>query len=301
MHTARGSQQPRRKPSSSAGLQLIVLDLAVSNGVGPFRRHAATPGRGTIPAVDRLLEATYRAESEHFWFRGFRAFIAPLLEAATAGTARPRILDAGCGTGVNLGVLDRLGEVYGFDLNRTGLAFAVQRGHRRIARATMASIPFPDAAFDLVTSFDVLYALPDEVERAGVREMARVLRPGGFLVVNVAAMDILKGGHGVLAEEVRRYSRRSLRQLLEDEGFEIQRLTYTNATLFPLVLAVRLLQRLTGVRSADRAGLEISIPAAPVNTLLTAALTTEAWLTRRVSMPFGSSLLCLARKRADRP
>lgn len=246
--------------------------------------------------MDRLLEATYRAEVRHFWFRGFRAFVRPLLARATAGVSRPRILDAGCGTGANLALLAEYGDTWGLDLNRTGLAFAVGAGHRRLARATVAAIPFADGSFDLVTSFDVLYALPEEDEGAAVREMARVLKPGGWLVVNVAAMRALRGHHSVLAGELRRYDRPMLRGLLDGAGFEIHRLTYTNATLFPLMLGVRLLQRATGFSTEADTEADIRIPAAPINGLLTAALRTEASLVRHVPMPFGSSLLCLARK-----
>ena len=118
-------------------------------------------------------------------------------------------------------------------------------------------MPFAAASFDLVTSFDVIYSLPDEAERAAVAEMFRVLRPGGHLVINVAAMALLTGNHSVLSGEVRRYSRASLARALHDGGFEIRRISYTNATIMPMVTAVRLLQRVTGHKESTR---EISIP-----------------------------------------
>jgi ubiquinone/menaquinone biosynthesis C-methylase UbiE len=122
--------------------------------------------------------------------------------------ARSTILE-GCGTGHNLGWLRKRAAV-GIDLTWTGLAFARSRGERAVAQATAAQLPFPDAAFDVVTSFDVIYALDDATESAALREMFRVLRPGGCLVINVAAMDLLKGNHSVLANEIRRYSRSTL-------------------------------------------------------------------------------------------
>lgn len=243
--------------------------------------------------MDRLLEATARAEHDHFWFRGFRRFVAPMLAAAVRNVPAPSILDCGCGTGNNLTWLRRYGRAVGIDLTWTGLAFAHDRGERAVARASATKLPFPDAAFDVVTSFDVIYALEDADEAAALTEMFRVLRPGGHLVINVAAMDLLKGNHSVLAGEVRRYSRASLGARLRATGFEIERITYTNATILPIVAAVRFVQRVSGHEESQD---EIAIPAAPINAALSAVLAIEAGALRFANMPFGSSLLALARK-----
>lgn len=242
--------------------------------------------------MDRLLEATARAERDHFWFRGFRRFIEPLV-AAAAGNVRPEILDCGCGTGNNLRMLRRYGRAYGIDLTWAGLQYARGRGERSVARATVGALPFANERFGLVTSFDVLYALDDEVERRAIAEMFRVLRPGGQVIVNVAAIDALRGNHSVLAAEVRRYSKGDLRRKLEAGGFRVTHSTYTNFSILPLVAAVRLKQRLSGhVASND----EISMPPAPINTLLTGVLAIEAAALRVVNMPLGSSLVAVAMK-----
>jgi SAM-dependent methyltransferase len=248
--------------------------------------------------LDQLLRATARAEARHFWFRGFRRFVAPLLDRATAGVRQPRLLDCGCGTGSNLEWLGRYGQAFGFDLTEVGLRIGRDCGRTRLARASVDAVPFPTAAFDVVTSFDVLYSLPAAVERQAVAEMFRVLRPGGHVIVNVAAMDMLRGDHSVLSRELRRYSRTSLAALLTAGGFSIQRITYTNAVLFPPMAIVRAWQRRRGLAAEEHAGEEITVPAAPINLALTAALYLESWWLRVGSSPFGSSLLCLARKPA---
>src|SRR5262245_26848963 len=115
--------------------------------------------------MDDLLRATARAEARHFWFRGFRAFVAPLVRRALAGQADARILDCGCGTGANLVALGRLGQAFGFDISPVGAHLALGRG-LRIARASVAAVPFPTGTFDLVTSFDVLYSLQETDEAA---------------------------------------------------------------------------------------------------------------------------------------
>jgi SAM-dependent methyltransferase len=249
--------------------------------------------------VDRLLEATARAERDHFWFRGFRRFVAPMLADAVAGRAGLRLLDCGCGTGTNLRLLlEPHGQAWGFDLTWTGLQFARGSGVTRVAQASAAAVPYPSGAFDIVTSFDVLYCLPDEIEREAVREMWRVLKPGGAAIINVAAMEILRGNHSVLSAELRRYTRASLRALLEPAGFRVERMTYTNAALFPVMLTVRGVQRLMGLAPESEAEGEITVPPGPVNATLGALLACEAGIVRAVPMPFGSSLLCLARKPA---
>src|SRR5262245_6312363 len=246
--------------------------------------------------VEHLLRATAKAEARHFWFRGFRAFVTPLLRVAAAGRTRPLLLDCGCGTGANIDLLARFGLAYGFDLTEAGLQLAREAGRTRLARATVTAAPFPAASFDIVTSFDVLYSLEAADEQKAIREMYRLLKPGGFAVVNVAAMNVLRGDHSVLSREVRRYARRDLGARLEAAGFSIVRLTYTNFTLFlPLALS-RTLQRRRGLRQEADATQEITVPPAPVNAALAGLLRLESLWLRFFDAPAGSSLLCLAKK-----
>ena len=249
--------------------------------------------------VDALLRATAEAEARHFWFRGFRLFVSPLLKAAVGRQTAALLLDCGCGTGANLDFLAGFGRAFGFDLTESGLRIGRERGRTRTALASVGAAPFPSGRFDVVTSFDVLYSLDAIVERAAAAEMFRLLKPGGAAVVNVAAMEILRGNHSVLSHEMRRYSKASLSSLLAGAGFTIERITYTNASLFLPMLAVRALQRARGLSasdSAENATQEIAVPPAPINTALTGMLAIEnVWLSL-VNNPFGSSLLCLARK-----
>jgi SAM-dependent methyltransferase len=256
----------------------------------------ATAPRRVAVRMDRLLELTYRAERTHFWFRGFRRFVTPWLEAAARGRTDLTLLDCGCGTGANLALLGRHGRAFGFDLSMRGLEFARAHGVSRVARASIGAMPWPDATFDVVTSFDVLYGLPDAIEQAAAGELARVLRPGGAALITVAAFESLRGGHGALSHEVRRYTTATLTALLERHGLQVERSSYTHATLFPLLYAVRAWQRFRGGGEAEASESEIQVPMAPVNATLSALLALEAAALRVANLPFGSSVICLARK-----
>jgi ubiquinone/menaquinone biosynthesis C-methylase UbiE len=251
--------------------------------------------------MDRLLEATSRSEHRHFWFRGFRRFVTPFIAAAVDGVQQAHILDCGCGTGHNLDLLQDFGLAFGIDVSTVGLQLAHRVGRERLTRGSVTGLPFGSARFDLVTSFDVLYALEEEDEHRAVGEMFRVLRPGGAAVLNVAAMPVLRGNHSVLSHEIRRYTARRLREALEGWGFRIERITHTYASIFPVMLAIRVAQRLAGLAAEEKADREIAVPPVAVNAVLSSLLAVEARTLRWVNLPFGSSLLCLARKPAGRP
>jgi SAM-dependent methyltransferase len=248
--------------------------------------------------MDRLLELTYLAEQSHFWFRGFRAFMRPEVRRALEGRSAPVIVDCGCGTGANLQWLREFGGAYGFDLTWNGLSLGRSMGTTRVAQASIGAIPLLSGIADLATSFDVFQCLPAPVDHAAIRDMWRILKPGGHLLMNVSALDILRGRHSALSEEVRRYTPATLRELVTGAGFRIQRLTFVHASIFPLMLPVRVMQRWTA-RDGDAVEpgeLEITVPPAPINVVLTALLRAEAAALRVVNMPIGSSLMVHAVK-----
>lgn len=247
--------------------------------------------------MDTLVRATARAEERHFWFRGLRR-TAPRLLGRALGNPRSRLLvDCGAGTGRNLDWLADFGPAVGVELTPAGTSWARRHG-RTVVRGSVVHLPFDDAVADVVTSFDVLYCLPDDDERRAVAEMFRVLRPGGVALVNVAALDILRGRHSAFVSEVRRYTPARLRGLLENAGFRMERMTFTNCTTFPVTLAVRLADRWLG-RDTVASDAELRIPSAPVNAAFDVLLRVEGVALRWIDLPVGSSLLAIARKPAD--
>jgi SAM-dependent methyltransferase len=240
-----------------------------------------------------MLDATARAEDAHFWFLGLRRVARQLIDAAVGGRHPRLVIDCGAGTGRNLDWLVDYGPAVGVELSPTGLAIARAHG-RRVVRGSVTALPFADACADLATSFDVLYCLDDASEAGALAEMRRVLRPGGVALFNVAALDLLHGSHSTLTMEVRRYTKRRLADRLKRAGFMIERLTFTNMTLFPPALAVRGLERMTG-RAGEASENDLQVPAAPVNAVFNAALAAEAAWLRVGNLPIGTSIMAVAR------
>lgn len=241
-----------------------------------------------------MLEATAAAEDAHFWFLHLRRTAESMLRTALAGITPRLIVDCGAGTGRNLDWLSTFGPAVGVERSEIGLLEGRKRA-RRMLKASVTHLPFADGAADLVTSFDVLYCLDDIAERQAIREMYRILANDGVAVVNAAALDILRGSHSVLTHEQRRYTRGRLARSLEDAGFTIERLTYTNMMTFPLALAVRLGERMTG-RASTASDADLRTPAAPINAILNGALGLEHALLKAIDLPVGTSVLAIARK-----
>jgi SAM-dependent methyltransferase len=244
--------------------------------------------------MERMLAATAAAEDRHFWFRGLRRNARLMLDQARVRPGLSLVIDCGAGTGRNLAWLQEYGPAFGVDLTPLGVEASRQRG-QRIARADVRALPFPTAAADLATSFDVLYCMDDEGEAETLGEMWRVLKPGGVALVNSAALTMLRGSHSTLTFERRRYRPRGLRLALETAGFVVERVTFTNFVLFPPVLTVRGLQRLTG-RASEPSDADLRVPVAPINTFFDACLAMENRVLKRVDLPIGTSVMALARK-----
>ncbi len=256
-------------------------------------------------AVDALLRATARAEARHFWFRGFRWFVTPLLRRATEGRPGARILDCGCGTGANLELLGRFGVPYGFDLSPVGLYIGTSvwpnppRARKRDGGALPGRVLRPRHLLRRD-----LRARGRRRARGGRRNVPRCCAPAARSSINVAAMDILRGDHSVLSREVRRYSRASLARLLDDARLRRRAPHLHQRVALPAdARRPRAAPAGAGCRANRTPQSEIAVPPAPVNALLSGLLWLESVWLRAFDEPAGSSLLCLARKpdRSDAP
>ena len=188
--------------------------------------------------------------------------------------------------------LQRFGQVTGIDLAPEAVSLAKQRGLTQLARSSVGAIPFRDGAFDVVTSFDVLYHLNVNDDRAALSEIHRVLRPGGIALIRLPAFDWIRGAHDEVVHTRHRYTRDELSGKLEDVGFLVERSTYANFLLFPLAPVKRYLEHRNGSHEAT----DLWRPPGPINRLLTDLLSLEAIPARTFGLPWGLSVFAVARR-----
>jgi SAM-dependent methyltransferase len=233
----------------------------------------------------------YEMEETHWWYVGMRAITFSVLDKYCRNGGL-QVLDAGCGTGIMLEHLRRYGTTFGIDLAEEAIAFCRKRGERDIPRASVDTLPFRDAGFDLVTSFDVICTLEANAE-SSMREFHRVLKKGGVLMLRLPAYAWLRGHHDSAVHIEHRFTTRELRQSLETIGFVVEKTTYCNTWLFPLALIKRLVLERLGIGTE---GSDVKPLPTPLNWAFAAILGSEATLTRGVGIPFGLSVVAVARR-----
>lgn len=236
-------------------------------------------------------ETMYRVEDVHWWYRGLRAMLKNALENSESPGSLG-ILDVGCGTGANLGLLSHLGEAIGVDISRNALRCSSARGLTSIAGADACCLPFADEHFDYVVMMDVLYhkMVPDKL--GVLSEARRVLKPGGTLLLNVPAYQWLFSSHDEAIHTDKRFTRSEVRRLLQSADLAPIRVTYWNTLLFPPIVLLRLWRRGNESGESDLGGYSEGI----IERTFGAILGLERLLLKLMNLPFGLSIFATARK-----
>lgn len=249
-----------------------------------------------------------RVEDSHWWFVGRRAILVSFLsnivksfesrlsaaradgEAAKAGRQNTlRILDVGCGTGANLEMLSRFGQAEGVDISDEALEFCRLKG-LRVQKGLAENLPFDDESFEITTALDVVEHLDDDL--AGLRELHRVTKSGGYSLIFVPAFMWLWGVQDDISNHRIRYTRHQIMGKLRNAGFEIERATYANITFFAPILIGRWFMRLTGIKPESENNVNISA----LNGILGKIFSAERYWLRNFNFPFGVSIVVIARK-----
>ena len=240
-----------------------------------------------------------RVEVSHWWYAGrrriLRGFMTDIALKCQPPRSAIRILDVGCGTGANLEMLSQFGHVEGVDASEVALDFCRRRGLTNIRHGLAESLPWDSGRFDIVTALDVLEHLDDD--SAGLREMWRVLRPGGYLLLFVPAFMWLWGVQDDVSHHRIRYSRSQLVGRVRSAGFDVERATYANITFFAPILFGRWLMRWTGLRPASENNINVSA----FNGVFGHVLGAEWHWLKRWNLPVGVSAICVARKVPESP
>lgn len=234
----------------------------------------------------------FRVEETHWWYRALHRLVFQMLERELPDWRTKRILDAGCGTGA---ILERLGNPdrnVGIDLAPEAISFCRQRGLRNAQQGDIAALPFAENSFDAVICSSVIYHEWVEDVDAVLRELHRVLRPGGLLFLNVPAFQFLHSAHDEAVMTARRFRKNEIRSFLRENDFVVERLTYWTTLLFPLAV----LARTFGASSMGRDFPSEGETERGTDRLLGTVMGVELILLQQMSFPFGVALFAVARK-----
>jgi len=231
----------------------------------------------------------------HWWFVGRRKIVLCLVRKIISEVSRSRIVDIGCGAGATLKQLEDMGEATGVDISSHAVSYCRQRGCRRVCLSEEYSLPFSDNKISLIISLDVLEHLDYDYQH--LREYHRILKDDGKILLTVPALPWLWSGHDKANRHYRRYTRTQLKNLLEREGWKIEKLSYFCTFLFPLIMVLRLISKAANkIIKTYNADWNFKIPGFGINWLFARIFAGEAFWLSRGRFPIGSSLLAICRK-----
>ncbi len=227
-------------------------------------------------------------EDKHWWFVGRRAILEEFMRMIIRNP-KSKILDVGCGTGANLGMLKQFGEAEGVDVSDDALEFCRKKG-LKVHKGLAEKLPFADESFDVVTALDVVEHLDDDV--SGLKEMHRVLKTGGQTLIFVPAFMWLWGVQDDISNHRIRYTKAQIVERLQSAGFEIERATYANWTFFAPILVGRTLMKITGIKPESENNVNVSA----LNGIFGKIFSSEKLWLKNFNFPFGVSIVITAKK-----
>ena len=238
----------------------------------------------------RVYDRMAEHDSTHWWYRARREVLSDYITRYAGLPGDARILEIGCGTGHNLPMLARFGEVDAIEIDPAARAVAARRLGKPVGDAPLPELPgVARGAYDMIAVLDVVEHIEDDV--AALRAMADCLKPGGRILIAVPAHPWMWSAHDVVNHHHRRYTKGTLAKAIADAGLRSRKMRWMNSLLFPLAAAARVAGRITGRDDSDD-----SPPAKPLNTLFERVFRLERHLVGRVPMTPGVSIVTLAER-----
>jgi len=238
----------------------------------------------------KVYDQMAQLDSRHWWFTARRRILDGIIERIVRPPSDARILELGAGTGHNLAMLSRFGQVEASELDPGARKLASERLGRPVLEAALPDLSmFPAESYDVVALLDVLEHVTDDL--GSLRAIHQLLKPGGALLLTVPINPWMWSAHDVAHHHHRRYRKAEIRKLAEEAGYGIELLSPFNSLLFPPIAAVRLAGKLTGKDDSDDA-----MPSPAVNKILDTVFGLERSLIGRLPMPFGVSLVAVLRR-----
>lgn len=240
------------------------------------------------PSIYALMASL---EENHWWFSARRAIAEKIIKQLDL-PPDAKILDAGCGTGGNLAMLSRYGQVHAMELDDQARQIANAKGIAQVLSGRLPDkVPYQQEQFDLIALLDVLEHVEDD--RNTLKVLGSLLKPGGYLLISVPAFPFLWSKHDEVHHHKHRYFLDELKSKLENAGLEVAYSSYFNTILFPLIFGARQLRKF---RTNKRESGDLKMPHPLINWLLFSVFSSERFVLGRWSLPFGISAMAIARK-----
>lgn len=240
----------------------------------------------------------FRVEDSHWWYAGLHELILELV-AAERGKAPIQILDAGCGTGRLMELMQEYGTVAGCDASPQAIAFSRSRGLSSVFSADLNDADLGQNRYDVITSIDVLYHRAITDDAGVVSRFYEALKPGGLLILNLVAFELLRSTHDIAVHTRKRYTKADLLPLLQQQGFMVEKATYRLGFLFFPIAFYRLAKKiLPHSPQAAQVDSDVSLPTAMINSMLLKLVRTENHFLRHCDLPLGTSIFVAARRLA---
>lgn len=233
----------------------------------------------------------YDMEDYHWWYISRRYLVHRLL--ASLRLIKPHILDVGSGTGANISGMQQVGRAFGIDASREAIDFCKRRGLKNITQSLAENMPFGDRSFDIITCLDLLEHIPDPVK--ALREMRRVLKDDGRILIMVPAFRMLWSQHDEALCHYRRYNKTSLFNDLQEAGLKVEKMSYLFFLSFFAVAPLRIMRRFHLTFHKPHSD-TTTLPPKFLNDLLAFIFKKEAVISESMGLPFGTTLYALVSK-----